>query len=139
MTHDDPINDPDLTERRHGMIIIAGRKLAAAGMVQFDEAKSTFTITDIGRIAAKYYIRHASIEVFQKEFRPKMTEADVLALLAMSTEVRERWLSVLHLTLPLVRANSSEGKRSRGTEGIGGRHAMSSQGTHHIIVLLSLT
>jgi len=87
MTHDDPINDPDLTERRHSMIIIAGRKLAAAGMVQFDEAKSTFTITDIGRIAAKYYIRHASIEVFQKEFRPKMTEADVLALLAMSTEV----------------------------------------------------
>ncbi|KIM25210.1 hypothetical protein M408DRAFT_26410 [Serendipita vermifera MAFF 305830] len=86
MTHEDPINDPDLTERRHSMIIFAGRKLAAAGMVQFDEAKSTFVITDIGRIAAKYYIRHASIEVFQERFRPRMTEADVLALLAMSTE-----------------------------------------------------
>jgi antiviral helicase SLH1 len=89
MTHEDPVNDPDLTERRHTMITIAGRKLAAVGMVQFDESKGTFMVTDIGRIAAKYYIRHATIEVFQKEFKPKMTEADVLALLSMSTEVRK--------------------------------------------------
>lgn len=87
MTHNDPVNDPDLTERRHLMITLAGRKLAATGMVQFNESKGTFSITDIGRIAAKYYVRHASIEVFQQNFRPKMTEADVLSLLSMSTEV----------------------------------------------------
>lgn len=69
------------------MVIRAARELAKVGMVQFDEMKSTFTTTDIGRIAAKYYIRHASIEVFQMEFKPRMTEADVLALLSMSTEV----------------------------------------------------
>ncbi|KAG8829512.1 hypothetical protein FRC17_006484 [Serendipita sp. 399] len=89
MTHDDPVNDPDLTERRHLMITIAGRKLAAAGMVQFNEEKGSFNTTDIGRIASKYYVRHASIEVFQKEFRPRMTEADVLALLSMSTEFEQ--------------------------------------------------
>ncbi|PVF94776.1 putative RNA helicase [Serendipita vermifera] len=89
MTHDDPVNDPDLTERRHIMITIAGRKLAAVGMVQFDESKGTFAITDIGRIAAKYYIRYASIEVFKNEFKAKMTEADVLALLSMSTEFEQ--------------------------------------------------
>lgn len=87
MTHDDPVNDPDLTERRHLMITLAGRKLAAAGMVQYNEGKGTFSITDVGRIAAKYYVRHASIEVFQQNFKSKMTEADVLSLLAMSTEV----------------------------------------------------
>jgi antiviral helicase SLH1 len=32
-------------------------------------------------------IRIESIEVFNKEFKPKMTEADVLAMLSMSTEV----------------------------------------------------
>ena len=46
-----------------------------------------FTITDLGRIAAKYYIRHASIETFNKEFKSTMTEADALRLLCMSTEV----------------------------------------------------
>ena len=69
------------------MITRAARELAKVGMIQFDEMKSTFAITDIGRIAAKYYIRHASIEVFQMKFKPRMTEADVLALLSMSTEV----------------------------------------------------
>jgi len=87
LTHEDPINDPDLTEHRHGIIIRAARGLAKVGMIQFDEVNSRFTITDVGRIAAKYYIHHASIEVFQKEFKPRMTEADVLALLSMSTEV----------------------------------------------------
>jgi antiviral helicase SLH1 len=56
-------------------------------MIMFDQAKGAFTITDLGRIAARYYIRHSSIEIFNNEFRPKMTEADVLAMLSMSTEV----------------------------------------------------
>lgn len=58
-------------------------------MITFDQASSAFTVTDLGRIAAKYYIRHSSIEIFNKEFRPKMTEADVLAMLSMSTEVSD--------------------------------------------------
>jgi antiviral helicase SLH1 len=87
LTHQDPINDPELTEHRRGMIIRAARELAKVGMIQFDDIRSTFAITDVGRIAAKYYIRHASIEIFEKKFKPRMTEADVLALLSMSTEV----------------------------------------------------
>jgi antiviral helicase SLH1 len=87
LTHEDPVNDPNLTEHSHGIIIRGARALAKVGMVQFDEVNSKFAITDVGRIAAKYYIHHASIEIFQKEFKPRMTEADVLALLSMSTEV----------------------------------------------------
>ncbi len=56
-------------------------------MIQFDEPTGTFAITDLGRIAAKYYIRHSSITMFNEEFKPIMTEADVLAMLSMSTEV----------------------------------------------------
>jgi antiviral helicase SLH1 len=56
-------------------------------MIIYDRNSGTFTITELGRIAAKYYIRYSSIEIFNKEFRPKMTEADVLAMLSMSTEV----------------------------------------------------
>jgi antiviral helicase SLH1 len=56
-------------------------------MISFDQKTGAFSITDLGRIAARYYIRHASIEVFNKHFRPRLTEADVLAVLSMSTEV----------------------------------------------------
>lgn len=69
------------------MITAAALKLADAGMIIFDRPSGALTITDLGRIAAKYYIRSASIEIFNKEFRQKMTEADVLAMLSMSTEV----------------------------------------------------
>lgn len=56
-------------------------------MIAYDKAAETFVITDLGRIAAKYYIRYASIEVYKEYFRPKMTEADVLAMLCKSKEV----------------------------------------------------
>lgn len=59
-------------------------------MIIFDQTSGALTITDLGRIAAKYYIRHTSIEIFNKEFKPKMTEADVLGMLSMSTEVSTR-------------------------------------------------
>ncbi len=57
-------------------------------MISYNPLDGQFQITDLGRIAAKYYIRYTTIETFNKEFKPKMSEADVLALLSMSTEVR---------------------------------------------------
>lgn len=93
MVRDHVAEDPELVAKRNQLVLEAARKLADARMIAFHQDVETFTITDLGRIAAKYYIRHASIEIFNKEFRPKMTEADVLAMLSMSTEVRRE---VLH-------------------------------------------
>lgn len=81
------VDDPQLGNKRHELVTTAARRLADARMILFDQQTGAFTITDLGRIAAKYYIRHTSIEIFNKEFRPRMTEADVLAMLCMSTEV----------------------------------------------------
>ncbi|GLB33685.1 putative sec63 Brl domain containing protein [Lyophyllum shimeji] len=82
-------DDPQLGNKRHELVTIAAQKLADAHMITFDRMTGAFTITDLGRIAAKYYIRHSSIEIFNKEFRPKMSEADVLAIISMSTEFEQ--------------------------------------------------
>ncbi|TFY83832.1 hypothetical protein EWM64_g204 [Hericium alpestre] len=79
-------DDPHLGKRRRDLTMAAVRKLEAARMINFDRQNEAFSVTDLGRIAAKYYIRHSSIEIFNKEFRPRMTEADVLGMLSMSTE-----------------------------------------------------
>lgn len=79
-------DDPQLGSKRHELVTQAAQRLAEARMIMFDRTTGVFTITDLGRIAAKYYIRHTSIETFNKEFRPKMSEADVLRMLCMSTE-----------------------------------------------------
>ncbi|KAH0840053.1 hypothetical protein J3R83DRAFT_1020 [Lanmaoa asiatica] len=67
-------------------VVEGPRILANLSMIDFDVDGNTFTIKDIGRIAAKYYIRHQSIEVFRTLFRAQMTEADVLHMLSKSTE-----------------------------------------------------
>lgn len=73
--------------KRTELVKVATKRLAEIRMVVVDSPSGSLQITDLGRIAAKYYIRYASIELFNKEFRPKMSEADVLAMLSQSTEV----------------------------------------------------
>ncbi|KAF7352893.1 putative helicase mug81 [Mycena venus] len=100
-------DDPQLGSKRNELITAAALKLADAGMIIFDRLSGDLTITDLGRIAAKYYIRYTSIEIFNKEFRPKMSEADVLAMLSMSTEfdqiqVRESEVKELEQLMEIV-------------------------------------
>ncbi|KAF9534180.1 Sec63 Brl domain-containing protein [Crepidotus variabilis] len=83
------IDDPALGGKRNELANAAAKRLVAAKMISFHEAKGRFSITDLGRIAAKYYIRSASIEIFTEVFRPKMSEADVLAMLSKSTEFNQ--------------------------------------------------
>ncbi|KAF7790915.1 hypothetical protein EIP86_001873 [Pleurotus ostreatoroseus] len=86
LTWDQVANDPELASKRTQLVVEAASLLANTRMIAFDRQTREFTITDLGRIAAKYYIRYASIEIFNKVFRPRMSEADVLAMLCMSKE-----------------------------------------------------
>ncbi|VDB97030.1 unnamed protein product [Peniophora sp. CBMAI 1063] len=86
MSRDVVVDDPTLGSKRSQLVIEAARRLSQARMINFEQESGSFTITDLGRLAAKYYIRHASIEIFNDKFRPKMTEADALAMVSLSTE-----------------------------------------------------
>ncbi|KAF9263522.1 Sec63-domain-containing protein [Marasmius fiardii PR-910] len=79
-------DDPQLGHKRNALVTLAAQKLADAQMIIYNRQMGILTVRDLGRIAARYYIRHQSIETFNREFKPKMTEADVLAMLSMSTE-----------------------------------------------------
>ena len=87
MLWDDVAEDPRLGAKRNQLVLNAANRLVAAQMVNLNRNSGALQITDLGRIAAKYYIRLASIEVFNQRFRPRMSEADVLVMLSYSTEV----------------------------------------------------
>lgn len=87
MLWDDVAEDPRLGAKRNQLVTNAVRRLVDARMVNWNKSTGTLRTTDIGRIAAKYYIRLASIEVFNERFKPRMSEADVLTMLSYSTEV----------------------------------------------------
>ncbi|KAH9061031.1 Sec63-domain-containing protein [Lactarius vividus] len=86
VSYDDLKYDRTLDRKRHELVRAAARSLVEAKMINFDEDGSSFTINDLGRLAAKYYIHHKSIEIFNRELRTRMTEADVLSMVSLSTE-----------------------------------------------------
>ncbi|KAJ3573353.1 hypothetical protein NP233_g2488 [Leucocoprinus birnbaumii] len=86
IAREDVADDPQLVGKRRELIGLAVNQLAEAKMVVRDHRTEGYTSTELGRIAAKYYLRYTSVEIFNKEFRPRMSEADVLAMLSMSTE-----------------------------------------------------
>ena len=88
MLWDDVAKDPRLGAKRNQLVTNAVNRLVTARMVSWNRLTGALQITDLGRIAAKYYIRLTSIEVFNQRFSPRMTEADVLRMLSYSTEVR---------------------------------------------------
>ena len=92
MSWDQLAEDSQLIGKRNALVNEAATRLSEVGMIDFHKKAETFVVKDLGRIAAKYYIRYASIEVFNRRFKPKMTEADVLAMLCNSTEVSSPWL-----------------------------------------------
>lgn len=66
MSHDEPRDDPQLGNKRSELVTQAARQLALAKMIRFDELTNSFIITDLGRIAARYYLRHQTVEVFSE-------------------------------------------------------------------------
>lgn len=81
-THD----DPNLGQRRHEILQIAAKKLHKSQMIIYDERTGLLVSKDLGRIASNYYILHNSVEIFNQQMTPNMTEADALSLVSMCSE-----------------------------------------------------
>jgi len=82
-------DDPSLNSKRHQLVVAAAGSLVEARMIDHSKDSGSFAITDLGRIAAKYYIHHRSIEIFNKVLGPYMTEDGVLSMISLSTEVSD--------------------------------------------------
>lgn len=120
MLWDDLAGDPRLGAKRNQLATNAVRRLAEARMVNWNRSTGMLQITDLGRIAAKYYIRLSSIEIFNQRFKPKMSEADVLRMLSHSTEVsrpRSSPFSRFLTSLRLVRPDPTARVRVKGAGG----------------------
>jgi len=102
MLWDDVAKDPRLGAKRNQLVTNAVNRLIEARMVNWNRSTGALQITDLGRIAAKYYIRLASIEVFNQRFKSRMSEADVLTMLSHSTEVGSVYLPVYARFLTLL-------------------------------------
>jgi antiviral helicase SLH1 len=77
-----------LSEKRQKLIVAAAKRLAEVGMIIFNQQTESLSITERGRIAARYYIKNTSIEIIGKDLKASMSEADVLGMLSTCSEVK---------------------------------------------------
>ena len=49
-------------------------------MARFDERSGQLYVTELGRVASHFYIRHSSIVAFNDMLKPHMSEAEVTNL-----------------------------------------------------------
>ncbi|KLO19819.1 Sec63-domain-containing protein [Schizopora paradoxa] len=89
ISYEEILDDPQLGNKRRELVESKARQLANARMINYDKDRATFSITDLGRIAAKYYIRVRTIEALNDIFKPRMGEADVLNMLCKCTEFEQ--------------------------------------------------
>lgn len=69
--------EPDLMSKRRQFITDAARELERCKMARFDERSGNLYVTDLGRVASHFYIRHDSIVTFNEHLKPQMTETEV--------------------------------------------------------------
>ena len=79
-------DDPHLVQRRRKLVIDAARTLQQSQMIIFNETTEELRAKDVGRIASQHYVLQTSIEIFNRDMRPRATEADVLKMLSLSGE-----------------------------------------------------
>ena len=89
MLADEVADDPQLGARRLTEITTAARYLTTCKMMQFDAASGQLTITELGRIAAKYYITYKTIETFNGKLKSQMSEADILHVFSQASDFEQ--------------------------------------------------
>ena len=60
--------DAGLLQFRRDLLAGAARQLDKSRMVRYDIATGYLNATDLGRVASHFYIKHASVEVFNEFF-----------------------------------------------------------------------
>lgn len=89
MSHDEILDDPHIGAKRLVLINLAAKTLVACKMLEVDTKSGRLGITELGRIAARYYIPWRTVEIFNEKLRPNMTEADVLSVLSLATDFEQ--------------------------------------------------
>lgn len=86
MKQEEIFADPQLHVKRMELVKTAAETLDRCMMVRFDRRSGGLGVTDLGRIASHYYLRHTTVEGFNQMLNPVINEKDALHVLCSATE-----------------------------------------------------
>jgi antiviral helicase SLH1 len=89
MLADEVLDDPQLGSKRLHEITAAAKYLTKCKMLELAEGTGQMRITELGRIAARYYITYRTVEIFNEKLRNHMSEADLLSVFGQATDFEQ--------------------------------------------------
>lgn len=81
-------SDRLLESHRHDLIHSAAVSLDKNNLIKYDRRLGTFQVTNLGRVAAHYYISHSSIAVYNEHLKPTLSDIDLFRVFSLSSEFR---------------------------------------------------
>eukprot|EP00743_Colponemidia_sp_Colp-15_P003837 GILK01004141.1.p1 GENE.GILK01004141.1~~GILK01004141.1.p1 ORF type:complete len:2133 (-),score=509.56 GILK01004141.1:241-6198(-) len=88
ITHEQLEEDPLLEQRRTDLIHSAATLLNKHNLIVYDKKTGNFQMTQLGKVASGYYIKHPSIAVYAEHLKETMTDIELFRLFSLSNEFK---------------------------------------------------
>jgi len=82
-------NDQYLLQRRTDLVHTAASILDKHGLMKYDKKTGVFQVTQLGRVASHYYIKYASMSVYNENLKPHIGMIDLFRLFSFSSEFKQ--------------------------------------------------
>jgi activating signal cointegrator complex subunit 3 len=86
MTYEETFVDPQLENKRMQLVREAADTLDTCMMTRYDKRSGNLAVTDLGRIASHYYIKHTTVQSFNNMLAPHLSDPDAVHVLCSSAE-----------------------------------------------------
>ena len=78
--------DPLLKQRRIDLVHSAATILDKCALIKYERKSGQFQPTDLGRVAAYYYVSHQTVAVYNEYLKPTLSDIELLRLFALSKD-----------------------------------------------------
>ena len=78
--------DPLLEQRRIDLVHSAATTLDKCALIKYERKSGQFQPTDLGRVAAYYYVSHTTVAVYNDFLKPTLSDIELLRLFSLSKD-----------------------------------------------------
>lgn len=82
-------DEPTLLQRRINLVHTAATILNKHDLIKYDRKSGNFQGTILGRVASHFYVSHETINVFNENLKPSMSEIEIFRLFSLSGEFKQ--------------------------------------------------
>ena len=89
LSFEDVFTDPQLEAKRLDLVKSAAEILDRCMMIRYDPRSGNLAVTDMGRVASHFYIKHSTIESFNHMLTSHLNHSEALDVLCSSAEFEQ--------------------------------------------------